>query len=110
MAKKRAKFWLSDIARKSAMLSRWEKRALVVASFVLGDEGHYWRKNTLPRVKAPDAELREDVANRAAPDDLANAAPRVDVENDLSRADLIEMAFARWVVSKNHGRQRDIPL
>lgn len=74
MAKKRVKFWLSDLAKKFDRVSSWEKRALIVASYVLGDEGNHWRRNTLPRVNFVDTE------------------------------------FAKWVASKNNGRQWDIPL
>lgn len=48
MTKRRATFWLSDLLGKYNGLSPWEKRALIPASYVLGDEGSTWRD----RVKA----------------------------------------------------------
>ena len=74
MAKKKVKFWLSDLIKKFDLTSSWEKSALVVASFALGDEGHHWRRHTVPRLNAVDAD------------------------------------FAKWVASKNNGRQWEIPL
>jgi hypothetical protein len=44
MTARRADYWLSDVIRRFAVLTPWEKRALVPASYVLGDEGRHWRE------------------------------------------------------------------
>ncbi len=46
MAKRGVAYWLSDLLKRYAQLTPWEKRAVLVASYCLGDEGKYWRENT----------------------------------------------------------------
>lgn len=43
MAHRRADYWLSNCRTSFATLTGWERRALLVASYTLGDEGRYWR-------------------------------------------------------------------
>lgn len=43
MAKRGADYWISDVRKRYATLSPWEKRALLVSSYILGDEGKHWR-------------------------------------------------------------------
>jgi hypothetical protein len=43
MANWRCDYWLSDIKRRYASLHEWEKRAVIVASYFLTDEGKHWR-------------------------------------------------------------------
>lgn len=43
MAFRSADYWLSDCKTKFATLTGWERRAFVVASYTLGDEGKHWR-------------------------------------------------------------------
>ena len=38
-------YWLSDLKRRYSGLSSWEKRAFILASYVLGDEGDHWRRH-----------------------------------------------------------------
>jgi len=45
MAKWECFYWLSDIKQKFYGLPEWEKRAFILASYVLGDEGRHWRKS-----------------------------------------------------------------
>ena len=44
MAKRGADYWLSDVRRRFQSLTSWERRAVIVASFLLEDEGKYWRQ------------------------------------------------------------------
>ena len=46
MAKWKRFYWLTDIKNKYGGLSSWEKRAFIIASYVLGDEGKHWRHHT----------------------------------------------------------------
>jgi hypothetical protein len=45
MTRRGAHYWLSDLLKRHAGVSGWELRALLAASYSLGDEGKYWRKN-----------------------------------------------------------------
>ncbi len=36
-------YWLTDIKNKYGGLTEWEKRAFIIASYKLGDEGKHWR-------------------------------------------------------------------
>lgn len=57
MTRRRAAYWLSDLQRRSAVLTPWEKRAVLVASYTLGDEGHYWRKSITAGLSDVDKEF-----------------------------------------------------
>ncbi len=46
MARWKRFYWLKDVKNKYSGLSEWEKRAFLIASYVLGDEGSHWRQNT----------------------------------------------------------------
>ena len=39
-------YWLSDLLRNYSYLNEWEKRAMILASYSLTDEGRHWRSNT----------------------------------------------------------------
>lgn len=43
MAMKNADYWVSDTLKHYSSLTDWEKRSLLVASYILGDEGSHWR-------------------------------------------------------------------
>ena len=45
MARRRAGYWLSDKLHHFVEVTPWERRALIVASYSLGDEGRHWRSN-----------------------------------------------------------------
>jgi len=45
MSKWRSVHWLSEKKRYFQTMSPWEKRAFVVASYCLGDEGSHWRSH-----------------------------------------------------------------
>jgi hypothetical protein len=64
MAKRRARFWLSPIAKQFGKLSSWERRALIPASFVLGDEGEHWRRNVRRQLNFVDRAFRDWVAEK----------------------------------------------
>lgn len=38
-------YWVSELAKRFNTLSSWERRACIVASYCLRDEGKHWRKN-----------------------------------------------------------------
>ena len=39
-------YWISDIKQNYSGLSDWEKRAFILASYFLRDEGKHWRDHT----------------------------------------------------------------
>lgn len=45
MANRNADYWVSDIKRTYSTQSAWEQRSLVVASYILEDEGRFWRNS-----------------------------------------------------------------
>jgi hypothetical protein len=44
MASRRADHWISDCKHIFPTANGWERRALLIASYTLGDEGDHWRK------------------------------------------------------------------
>ena len=57
-------YWLSDLKRRYAGLSSWEKRAFILASYVLGDEGEHWRKHVRKSWSPMDSLVRDWFSNR----------------------------------------------
>jgi len=45
MAFRKADYWLSNCRTSFATLNGWERRALLIASYTLGDEGKHWRNS-----------------------------------------------------------------
>jgi len=64
MARRRVDYWLSDVIKRFAVLSPWEKRALIAASYVLGDEGKHWRDGVRPQLSAPDLRFMQWVGGK----------------------------------------------
>jgi hypothetical protein len=48
MAQWRAEYWISDKKNHYSQVHPWIKRALLVSSYVLGDEGRHWRRAIKP--------------------------------------------------------------
>lgn len=46
MANMNNTYWLSYLKPNFATLSKWERRAFIASSFILGDEGKHWKQNT----------------------------------------------------------------
>lgn len=57
-------YWLTDLRRKYAGLSEWEKRYFIGASYVLGDEGKHWRNHTKENWSPMDIVTRSWFADR----------------------------------------------
>ena len=64
MANWRCFYWLSDIKQKYSGLSDWEKRAFIISSYILGDEGKHWRDNTKRTWTPMDSLVRSWFADR----------------------------------------------
>lgn len=55
MAQRDCDYWISDKLKSYGALSRWEKRSLLISSYILKDEGEHWRdkvKNEIPEIDA----------------------------------------------------------
>lgn len=50
--------WLSIRLRRFTGMSDWERRAAVLASFYMSDEGRHWRQHTAPRFTAMEDLVR----------------------------------------------------
>jgi hypothetical protein len=59
MARRRVDYWLSDALKRFAVMSPWEKRALIVASYTLGDEGRHWRDGVKHQLSQVDRKFME---------------------------------------------------
>lgn len=59
MGRRRMHFWISNLKGSFTILATWEKRSLIVASFILGDEGEHWRRNIKQAMSATDELLGE---------------------------------------------------
>lgn len=57
-------YWLTDLKRKYAGLSAWEKRYFIGSSYVLGDEGKHWRNHTKATWSPMDELTRDWFADR----------------------------------------------
>ena len=54
MSLRRVDYWLSEQLKRFAVLTLWEKRALIVASYTLGDEGRHWRSRVRNELQDAD--------------------------------------------------------
>jgi hypothetical protein len=43
MANRGADYWISNCRRQYSVLTSWERRALIISSYILEDEGKHWR-------------------------------------------------------------------
>jgi len=59
MAKWGVTYWLSDLLRRFGSLTGWERKAFIVASFYLADEGEHWRKHTKRTLSQPEVLIRD---------------------------------------------------
>lgn len=59
MAKWGVTYWLSDLMRRFGSLTGWERKAFIVASFYLADEGEHWRKHTKRTLSRPEIAIRD---------------------------------------------------
>jgi hypothetical protein len=59
MAKWRVTFWLSDLLRRFGSLSNWERKAFIVASFHMSDEGEHWLNHTKRTLSPAEIVIRD---------------------------------------------------
>ncbi len=64
LARWRTSYWLSDLKNHIPNAHPWVKRAFLVASYTLGDEGKHWRQANTPLADTLDLVVRDWAANR----------------------------------------------
>ena len=64
MAKWNATHWISDLKNRYASLTTWEKRAFIIASYKLGDEGSHWRTHFKEQFSEIDIFYRDWIAEK----------------------------------------------
>lgn len=74
MARWQRHFWLTDIKKGFRNSTEWERRAIIVASYRLGDEGDHWRKNNRKFWKKAEGLIRSWAADRAQANNLDGIA------------------------------------
>ena len=55
MTRRGVDYWLSAQLKQFAVVTPWERRALIVASYILSDEGHHWRRRVRNELQDTDA-------------------------------------------------------
>lgn len=64
MARRNADYWISNCRKQYPVLTRWERRALIVGSYILEDEGAHWRKAIKSELSPVDRVIMEWAASR----------------------------------------------
>ncbi len=59
MARWRAVYWISDMRGQFSYQHPWVRRALLIASYALEDEGRYWRKRIVGQLSRFDAVIKK---------------------------------------------------
>ena len=59
MTRRRVDYWLSDAIKRFSVLTPWEKRALIPASYILGDEGRHWRERVRHELSEVDQKFMQ---------------------------------------------------
>jgi Reverse transcriptase (RNA-dependent DNA polymerase) len=65
MARWQRHYWLTDVKKGFKNDTEWERRAIIVASYRLGDEGDHWRKNNRRFWDKAEVMIRDWAAERA---------------------------------------------
>ena len=64
MARWGCSYWLADVKNQYGLMSPFERRAFIVASYYLGDEGKHWRDYTKPTWLSPELLIRDWFSQR----------------------------------------------
>jgi hypothetical protein len=65
MARWERHYWLTDVKRRFKSYTEWERRAIIVASYRLGDEGKHWRDHNKDLMGRAETVVRDWIADRA---------------------------------------------
>lgn len=64
LARRRVDYRVADLLRRYSALTPWEKRALIPASYVLGDEGVHWRQGVRSQLHPVDQRFMTWVSSK----------------------------------------------
>jgi hypothetical protein len=64
MTRRRVDYWLSAQLKQFSIVTPWERRALIVASYILSDEGQHWRRRIRDELQATDSLFLQWVASK----------------------------------------------
>lgn len=70
MARWQRHYWLTDVKKGFKNATEWERRAIIVSSYRLGDEGDHWRKNNRRFWHPAEMLIRDWTAERAQANSL----------------------------------------
>jgi hypothetical protein len=59
MAKWGATYWLSNVLRRFSSLSKWERKAFIVAAYHMNDEGEHWLRHVKPTFSSDEKVIQE---------------------------------------------------
>ena len=65
MARWQRHYWLTDLKKGFKTATEWERRAIIVASYRMGDEGTHWRNNNRRLFSTAETLVRDWTAERA---------------------------------------------
>ena len=74
MARWQCHYWLTDVTKGFKNSTDWERRAVIVASYRLGDEGDHWRRNNRHFWNKAELLIRDWAAGRTQLDNLDGIA------------------------------------
>lgn len=57
-------YWLVDIKNNFTTLTNWERRAIIYASYFLGDEGKHWREHNKNLISKEEKLIKDWCSNR----------------------------------------------
>lgn len=63
-------YWLVDIKNQFTTLTTWERRAVIYASYFLGDEGKHWREHNKHLFSIEESQIRDWCASRKQTNNL----------------------------------------
>ena len=61
-------YWISDVKQNYTASTEWERRAMILGSYCLGDEGRHWRDNTKKSWNEIELLIREWYSDRIQKD------------------------------------------
>lgn len=74
MARRGARYWISDLVKRHGQLTPWEQRAVIAASYGLGDEGRHWRDHRARELSDIDRAFQSWMGrkNRSTPESVTD--------------------------------------
>lgn len=74
MAKWQRHYWLTDVKKEFNRTTEWERRAIIVSSYRLGDEGEHWRRHNKHLWSPAEKLIRDWAADRTQANKLDGIA------------------------------------